>query len=99
MINGTPANLRVLLFVLSGSSSGGLETSLLLLGRLGTVFIKEFEQLCSRVLVKGVRELGNGRRDFETLVENDFLALETNVFRPLDKASQVGRRTNVLTCK
>ena len=44
-------------------------------------------------------ELSNGGWDLETLVENDFLALETNVFRPLDEASQVCLGTNVLTWK
>jgi len=74
-----------------------LETGLLLLRRLGSVFVKKFKQLGSRVFVKSMRELSDGGWDLETLVEDDFLALETNVFRPLDKASQVCLRTNVLT--
>ena len=65
--------------------------------RFGTVFVEKFEQLGGRVLVKSMGELSNGRWDLETLVENDFLALETNVFRPLDEASQVCLGTNVLT--
>jgi hypothetical protein len=89
------ANLGVLIG--NSSSSSSLETSLLLLRRFRSVFVKKFEQLGSRVLVKSMGELGNGGWDLETLVEDDFLALETNVFRPLDEASQVCLRTNVLT--
>ena len=92
-----PANLGILVFVSSSSSSSSLKTGLLLLGSFGTVLVEEFEQLRSRVLVKSVRELSNSRWDLETLVEDNFLALETNVFRPLDETSQVGRRTDVLT--
>ena len=76
-----------------------METGLLLLRRLGSVFVKKFEQLGSRVLVKSMGKLGNGGWDLETLVEDDFLALETNVFRPLDEASQVRLRTDVLSWK
>jgi len=74
-----------------------LKTGLLLLRRLGTVFVKKFEQLGSGVLVKSMRKLSNGGWDLETLVEDDFLALETNVFGPFDEASQVCLGTNVLT--
>jgi hypothetical protein len=94
IMHSTSANLGILIG--NSSSSGSLETGLLLLRRLGTVFVKKFEQLCSRILVKSMGELSNGGWNFETLVEDDFLALETNVFRPLDEASQVGLRTNVL---
>ena len=90
-----PANLGVLIG--NSSSSSSLETGLLLLRRLWTVFVKKFEQLGSRVLVKSMGELSNGGWDLETLVEDDFLALETNVFRPLDETSQVCLGTNVLT--
>ena len=92
-------NLGILVFVSGSSSSSSLKTGLLLLRSFGTVLVEEFEQLRSRVLVKSVRELGNSRWDLETLVEDNFLALETNVFRPLNETSQVGRRTDVLTCK
>ena len=91
------SNLGILIG--NSSSSDSLETGLLLLRRFGTVFVKEFEQLCSRVLVKSMGELSNGRWDLETLVEDDFLALETNVFRPLDETSQVCLGTNILAWK
>jgi hypothetical protein len=66
-----------------------METSLLLLRSLGTVFVEQFKKLGSRVLVKSVGELSDGRWDLETLMEDDFLTLKTNVFRPFDEASQV----------
>ena len=93
----TSTNLGILIG--NSSSSSSLETGLLLLYRLGSVFVKKFEQLGSRILVKSMRELGNSGWDLETLVEDDFLALETNIFRPLDEASQVCLWTNVLTWK
>jgi hypothetical protein len=93
------ANLQVGVLIGNSISSGSLETGLLLLCRLGTVFVEKFEQLSSRVLVKSMGELSNGGWDLETLVEDDFLALETNIFRPLDEASQVCLGTNVLTWK
>ena len=83
--------------VIGSSGSSSYETGLLLLLRLRAVLVEEFEQLGGRVLVKGMGELGNGRRDLETLVQDDFLALQTNIFRPLDEASQVCLRMDVLT--
>lgn len=44
-------------------------------------------------------ELGDGRRDLETLVEDDLLALESDVLRPLHKPSQVRARADVLAYK
>lgn len=41
-------------------------------------------------------ELGNGRRDLEALVQDDLLALESDVLRPLHEAGQVRARTDVL---
>ena len=60
--------------------------------------VEELEQLCRSVLVKGVRELGDGRGDFEALAENASLALVGDILRPLDEASQVGLGLDVLTC-
>ena len=97
IIKSTSTNLGILIG--NSISSRSLETSLLLLGRLGTVFVKKFEQLGSRVLVKSMGELSDGRWNLETLMEDNFLALETNVFRPLNEASQVYLGTNMLTWK
>lgn len=55
--------------------------------------------MSSRVFVEGVGELGDGRRDLETLVEDDLLALESDVLRPLHKPSQVRARADVLAYK
>jgi hypothetical protein len=44
-----------------------------------------------------VGELSDSRRDLETLVQDDLLALKADVFGPLDKASQVGSRLDILT--
>lgn len=67
----------------------GLETSLLLLGRLGLVLVEELEELGGGVLVKGVVELSDSRGNLETLVKDDLLALEADVFGPLDEAGEV----------
>jgi hypothetical protein len=53
--------------------------------------------LGSGVLVKSVGELGDGRGNLETLVQDDLLALEADIFGPLDKASQVSLGADVLT--
>ena len=61
------------------------------------ILVKKLEQLGGRVLVQSVGELCNGRRDLETLAEDDLLTLKTDVFGPLDEAGQVGLGTNILT--
>jgi len=91
--------LRVLglsLLLISSGLRSYLETSLLLLLRLRSVLIQKLEQLCSSVLVEGVRELGNGGRNLETLAENDLLALQANIFGPLDEAGQISFGAHVL---
>jgi len=42
-------------------------------------------------------ELRNSRRNFETLVENDLLTLELDVFGPFDETGQVACWADVLT--
>lgn len=61
------------------------------------VLVQELEQLCSGVLVQSVRELGDGRRDLETLAEDDLLALKADIFGPLHEAGEILLRLNVLT--
>lgn len=90
-------NLGLSLLLLSGRLRDSLKASLLLLLGLGAVLIQQLEELSSSVLVQGVRELGNGRGNLETLVQDDLLALEANIFGPLDEASQVGLGLNILT--
>ncbi len=66
-----------------------LEADLLLLLGLALVLVQEAEQLGSGVLVEDVLELGQGRGDLEALVEDNLLALEADVFGPLDEPGQV----------
>lgn len=70
---------------------------LLLLG-LGPVLVEQAEQLRRRVLVERRRELGDRRGDLEPLAEDDLLALEADVFGPLDEAGQVALRLDVGAC-
>jgi len=88
-----------LLLFLSVSSVFGLcvQTGFLLLLCLRTVLVKELEELGSSVLVQGVGELGKRRRDLETTVEDNLLALKTDVFGPFEETGQVGLGLNVLT--
>jgi len=91
--------LGVLLLILGSGSGGGQKTGLLVLFRFGAVLVKELEELSGGVLVQSVRELGNGGGDFETLVEDDLLALKADVFGPLDEAGQIGLGADVLAYK
>ena len=63
---------------------------------LGAVLVQELEQLRGSVLVEGVRELGDGRRDLQALGEDDLLALQADIFGPLHEASEVLLGLNVL---
>ena len=45
-----------------------------------------------------MRELGDGGRDLETLVQNDFLPLEADVFGPFDETGEVSLGPDVLAC-
>lgn len=87
--------LRGGLAISSGSSSS-TDTLLLLLLGLWAVLVKELEELGSCVLVEGVRELRNGGGNLQTLVKDNLLALEANVLGPLDEASQISLRADVL---
>ena len=89
--------LGLSLFLFGGSLSESIETSFLLLLGLRPVLVEELEQLGSSVLVQGVGELRNGRGHLEALVEDDLLALETDILRPLHEASQVGLGLDILT--
>jgi hypothetical protein len=86
------------LLVLASVGSGSGETGLLLLLRLGAVLVEELEQLGSSVLVEGVGELSDGRGNLEALVQDDLLALQADVFGPLDEAGEVTGGLDVLAC-
>jgi len=60
------------------------------------VLIQQLEQLRSSILIQCVRELGNGGWDLETLVQNDLLPLEADVFGPFDKTGEVSLGPDVL---
>lgn len=49
------------------------------------------------VLVQGVGELRDSRRNLKTLAEDNLLALKADIFGPLDEAGKVGLVLNVLT--
>jgi len=89
----------VRLLAIGEVGSLGLEANLLLLLRLSLVLVEETEELSGSVLVEDVSELSDRGRSLETLVEDNLLSLETNVLGPLDEASQVGGRSDGLSCR
>lgn len=89
-------SLGVGLLAVSDVLGGSIETSLLLLLGLRAVLVEELEEVGGGVLVKGVGELSDRGGDLQALVQDDLLALETNVLGPLDEAGKVTRRLDVL---
>ncbi len=83
-------------FPVSSCGGGGLKTSLLLNFGFRAVLVEELEELGGGVLVEGMRELGDSGGNLQTLVEDDLLALKTDVFRPLHEAGEVGGGADVL---
>lgn len=75
---------------------GGIKTSLLLLLRLGAVLVQQLEKLGRGVLVERVRELSDRGGHLKALVEDDLLALEAHILRPLHEAREVSLGTDVL---
>lgn len=92
--------VKLALFGLTFGNGGSLslEAGLLLLLGLRAILVHETEELGGGVLVESVAELGNRRGDLETLVEDDLLSLQLDIFGPLDEAGQVTGRLNVLAC-
>ena len=91
-------DLGVLLLLLSSRRSRSSQTGLLLLLRLRAILIQQFKQLRSSILVQRVRELGDSGWDLETLVQNNLLPLEADVFGPFDKTGEVSLGSDVLAC-
>lgn len=83
-------------FIHSGGGSSSLMTGLLFLLRLRAVLVQKLEQLRGCVLVQSVCSLSDRRRNFEALIQNDLLAMQANILGPLDEASHVSRRLDVL---
>jgi len=92
---GLLGNILLLLTLLDGGSL--LEETLLLLGLgLRSVLVEELESLGGGVLVKDLLELGDRRRHLQAHVENLLLALEADVFGPLDHAREVALGLDIL---
>ena len=66
-----------------------LESVGLLLVGLRGVLGKQFKELGSLVLLKGLAELVDGGGHLQSLHENSLLSLDSNVARPFDKAGEV----------
>ena len=90
-------SLGVGLLSASDILSNSCQTLLLLLLGFRAVLVQQFEQVCSSVLVQSIAELSNGWWDLETLVKDNTLTLETNVFGPFNESGQITGRLNVLT--
>ena len=90
--------LADILLLLALSNSRGLLVQTLLLLRLGlwAILVEQLEDLSGGVAVEGVRELGDGRWDFETHVQDLALALEADIFGPFHHAREVAVRLDVL---
>jgi hypothetical protein len=63
---------------------------------LGTVLVEELEQLGSGVAVQGMRELSDGGRNLQTLMKDDLLALEANIFGPFDETRKITFMLDIL---
>lgn len=96
--HGLVADLALLLAVL-GNRLGLLDkTGPLLLLCLGTVLVQELEERGGGVLIEDVGELGNCRRNLESLLEDFLLALQTDIFWPFDVSGQVLAGLDVAAC-
>lgn len=84
------------LLALRDRSSLLVQTLLLLLLRLRSVLAEQLEDLRCRVAVESVRELRDGRWNFEAHVEDLALALQAHVFGPSHHAGEVALRLDVL---
>jgi len=81
-----------------GVATGALLKSvLLLLAGLGRVLREELGELGGLVSVDGVRELGNGRWDLESLHEDSLLSLDSDVLGPLDESGEISLGLDVST--
>lgn len=63
------------LFVLSSGSGSSEKTGLLLLLGLRTILVEQLEELSGRVLIEGVGKLSDGRRNLQTLMQDNLLTL------------------------
>ena len=70
--------------------SGSSSPSAFFFLRLGAVFIQQLKQLRSCIFIQG---MAGG-----TLVQNDLLPLEVDVFGPFDETGEVSLGSDVLAC-
>lgn len=77
--------------ILLGGDSGGCFLDALLFGRggFGAVLVEKGEDAGGLVLADGLGELVDGGGDLEALVEDCALALDADVFGPLDEAGEI----------
>ena len=70
---------------------------LLLFAVFWWILLQKFEQDFSLVSFQGSWKLSNGGWDFKSGKENSFLSLESDVFWPLDKSSEISSWLNIVT--
>lgn len=85
-------------FLALGLRFGGLLQALLL-GQLRfwTIFLQQFEQLNGILFVQCLRKLMDWWWDLQSLLQNGFLALHTNIFRPTNETGQITFWLDVLS--
>lgn len=90
------ANKRSLILAVLDSRSF-LDQTLLLLGfGLRAVLVEKTQSLSSKVLVENILELGDGRWDLETEVQDLLTALEENILRPFHHTRKVPTGLDIL---
>lgn len=85
------------LLTLNFGSGNGLQTFLLLNLALRLVLGEETEYLGGSILIQGAVELVDRRWDLQALLQDGALALQTDIQRPLDVASQVALGLDIIT--
>lgn len=73
------------------------QSDLLLRLGLSLVLVEETEHLDGSVLVEDLSELGDRWGNLETLVKDNLLPLETNVFGPFDESGEISGRLDGLS--
>ena len=80
--------------LLGQSCKAGLLGSLV----LGADLVEDAEELRGGVLVQGLGELVDCRRDLEAVLQHAVLALQAHVLGPAHKAGEVALGLDVVTC-
>ena len=85
------------LLALSDLLGALLEANLLLALGLSLVLVQETEHLHGGVLVQNLGELSDRGGNLETLVKDNLLSLETNVFGPFHESGEISGRLDRLS--